>query len=405
MNIAMIFRKLNVGGTQRHALSVAVELKKQGHAVTLYALYHPTNEGFSDVIAQFPTISLRKEIHHVPQTKNLFGRIARFFENIPEENADARALARMIDLKTDILNPHHDPFTYKTAYYYKKYVRQIPSIWMMNDLTTKYGSFMRAHALHPERKLSMGRRIAYALFDWWEMRFIRNQDAIMALDQRDADWAQQYFHTPATVVHSGIDADQFPYHEHKSVPKDGEIKLLMVGIFFEHRRFEDTLDAMAILKKEGYRPRLTLIGRMQDQRYYDVIEKKIFALNLEDDVRRMGSVSEEALRSAYKEHDIFIFPSHMQSWGIAVVEAMASGIPVIVSRTTGAADVLADGDNALLVNPKSPQEIAAAIKRLVRDPELFRDMPRRARAFVETSLTWSVCADKFLACFEAVMKL
>ena len=95
----------------------------------------------------------------------------------------------------------------------------------------------------------------------------------------------------------------------------------------------------------------------------------------------------------YREHDIFLFPNHLQSWGLAVFEAMSSGVPVVVSQTAGAAEVLADRDTALIVPPKSPSAIAAAVAVLVQDPALFAHMSEGGRAFVESRMSWSRFTD------------
>ena len=407
MRIAVIIKKLNVlGGNQRHALGIANELSRRGHEITLYTTQYKKGEGFATIINRFQVISLETQHSVFKKTRNPLVILRRFFEHIPGENKDAQALAKLIDPKTDLLNPHHDPLAYKTAYFYKKYIRDIPSVWVMNDLNTKYASFIRAHAMDSGRTLSLPKRMAYWLFDMWELRFIRAQNAIAVLDKRDADWVKKYFGKHACVVRSGIDADEFPYEireRRERLANQRGIRLLMVGIFFEHRRFEDGLEAMNMLKAGGYKVNLTIIGDARDKKYYDFIVKRIHDLGLGSEVELRGRVSEEDLRRAYREHDIFIFPSHLQSWGIAVFEAMASGLPVIVSRTAGASDVLTDGENALLVHPKSPKEIFMAVKRLLDEPEFYGKISHNVRNFVEESLSWSRCADQMLDCFRCVI--
>ncbi len=83
---------------------------------------------------------------------------------------------------------------------------------------------------------------------------------------------------------------------------------------------------------------------------------------------------------------------------------MACGMPVIVSRTAGASEILTDGENALLVNPKKPQEIADAIERLVENPELYMRLSVKGRKFVEERMSWERSAHNLLALFERVRK-
>lgn len=405
MHIAVIIKSLNVlGGTQRHVLAVAREWILKGHDVTLYTFDYTKGEGFADKIEQFRVVSM-SSISTGERKRNLLGKFGRFLLFMQNEHANAKAMAQYIDLTTDVLNPHQDALCVKVAYYYKKKRRNIPSVWMLHDLNTKYSSFIRAHAMNPHLTLSFIKRIAYGLCDTWDKYYVRAQDVIVVLDTRDQDLVKKYFGRNALIIPNGIDVAQFPYVAHEPpLGKEQEIHLLMIGIFFAHRRFEDTLDAVHQLKVFGYHPKLTIIGDIRDKEYYNAIIARIHALHIADHIVLRGKVSEQELLAAYREHDIFIFPSHLQSWGLVVSEALASGLPVIVSRTSGIADVLTHGIHAWIVNPKSPEEIASAIKHIIYDAALYCTLSQHGRQFVETSLTWSACAEKFLACFEEAMK-
>jgi glycosyltransferase involved in cell wall biosynthesis len=115
-------------------------------------------------------------------------------------------------------------------------------------------------------------------------------------------------------------------------------------------------------------------------------------------------VSEEELRHAYQTHDIYVSPNHLQSWGLAVFEAMASGAPVIVSKTAGASEILTDGANALLVDGKAPEQIAQAIERLAGDPKLHAMLSMAGRKFVEENVTWKYSAKNAIKIFEDCLR-
>ena len=104
-----------------------------------------------------------------------------------------------------------------------------------------------------------------------------------------------------------------------------------------------------------------------------------------------------ALAPLYRKATAFVFPSLHETFGMPILEAMASGCPVITSHDTACAETA--GDAALLVNPRSVQEIAAAMNRVARDSgtriELREKGLRRARTF-----TWRKCAEEHLAVFE-----
>ncbi|MDP3770358.1 MAG: glycosyltransferase family 4 protein, partial [bacterium] len=341
MKIAIIVRKLNVkGGTQRQSLHLARELKKMGHEVTLYTFLYSPEQCYGELLQGLRVVSLER----YPSSGFLFF----------QEYAVAKELSQMIDSQTDLLNPH-DQVSYRVASYMKRRVRNIPSVWMMNDLPTKTFSLARRAELDPQFKPSLMQTIGAAIGDWYEgRRFIRDQDRITVLDERDKKWLQEYFGKEAIVVRSGIDIEQFSYAERKPI-SGKRITILMAGIFFSHRRFEDGIYALKILYDSGYDAHMTIVGEYQgNQSYYQSLCKLCGNLGVSDRIVFTGKISDSDLTSSYRSHDIFLFPNHLQSWGLAVFEAMASGCPVIVSKTAGASEVLTDGENALLVPPKNP---------------------------------------------------
>ncbi len=405
MRIAMIFRKLNtIGGSQRHALNIALKLKEMGHEVTLYATQKESG-GFQDAINAFPVVYL--ESYHPPiyYHGNPVKQIFSFFLNMRNEQKDAYALAMKIDPGTDILNPHHDPITYKAAYYFKTCVRDIPSVWTMNDLTTRSFLYLREAEVNPRWKPSRLKQICNWIADRYEIRkFIAVQDGISVLDTRDEQWTREYFGKESTVVRSAIEVAHFPYRAHMAPLKKGPVALLASGIFFAHRRFEDIIEAIALLRDEKKMIcSLDIIGKYdENDPYYRMIRDLVARRGLESYVHFHGEISEDDLVRQRQQHDIFLFPSHLQSWGIAVFESMACGLPVVVSRSAGAAEVLTDGENALLVHPKQPREIAGAITRLVEDSELFGRLSAGGRSFVEKNMSWETSAEDLLRLFERV---
>ncbi len=392
MKIAIIVRKLNVtGGAQRQAICLARELKRRGHIVKLYTFLYSPGDCYEDELTGLDVAALGS---YPANSRFLFWH----------ENRWAKHLAALIDHDTDVLNPH-DQISYRVAYYAKKRIRRIPSVWMMNDLPTRMFSLMREKEINPDFKPRVIKNIIARLLDWWEILFfIRAQDSIATLDDRDRAWVKIFFGKEAHTVRSGIDINSFPYVER--VPGRGTgVRLLTTGIFFPQRRFEDIIEAVKILRDAGMNMSLTIIGDFSPKSEY---VKKIFNLiqnrGLTDYVRVAGKVSERDLRNAYEEHDIFVFSHHFEGWGLSVFEAMSSGLPVIVSQTVGASEVLTDKQNALLVPPKSPIALAAAVEQICSSPDFYTKLSREGRTFVERNISWQRYTDAMLALFHEAEK-
>lgn len=101
--------------------------------------------------------------------------------------------------------------------------------------------------------------------------------------------------------------------------------------------------------------------------------------NVRSTVRFHGHVQRDVLRDALGAADAAVFPSYAEAFGLAPFEALAQGCPTIYTRRGPGPELLREGFEALLVDPDDPQDIAAAITRIVMDPELGRRLASAGR--------------------------
>src|SRR2546430_11473899 len=132
----------------------------------------------------------------------------------------------------------------------------------------------------------------------------------------------------------------------------------------------------------------------------DVCSSDLVAqLGLGDAVRLLGFVSDDALPALYNAADLFVLASRrydllVEGFGISIVEASASGLPVIGSRSGGIPEAIRDGETGFLVDPDDPAAVAATAIRLLGDEGLRRRMGAAGRAAVESYYNWDrVAAD------------
>jgi len=100
--------------------------------------------------------------------------------------------------------------------------------------------------------------------------------------------------------------------------------------------------------------------------------------------------------------DLFVFPSHFEGLGGSVIEAMALGLPVVCSRIPALEEVVDEGENALLVAPGSPQELARAISTLLDDAEMRKNFSAHSRKIFLERFTLKMIAEKMAALFRTV---
>jgi glycosyltransferase involved in cell wall biosynthesis len=168
-------------------------------------------------------------------------------------------------------------------------------------------------------------------------------------------------------------------------------KIISVGRLVPDKNFGTLIEAFARIEAPG---ELEIVGTgfLRD-------ELEQLARRLEVPVRFRGHLPPDQMPDLYASADVYALISTYEPFGVAIREAAAAGLPIVCSRTAGAAgDVAIEGRNALLVDPADPGAVAGALARLRSDPELRARMRAESRAIDRE--TEGVEVDAFV---EAVM--
>jgi glycosyltransferase involved in cell wall biosynthesis len=183
----------------------------------------------------------------------------------------------------------------------------------------------------------------------------------------------------------GVDSEQFgPERRSEDLRRellgpDGEIMLLSVGRLSTEKRIGVLLDAYALLTRERRDVRLVIAG--------DGPARRELELTAPSGTRFVGEVTGEALGRLYASADVFCFPSTTDTFGQVLLEAGASGLPVVAADAGGAGELVVPGRTGLLVAPEEPRPLAAALVQLAADPELRSRFGRSGRT-AALSRTW-----------------
>ena len=137
----------------------------------------------------------------------------------------------------------------------------------------------------------------------------------------------------------------------------------------------------------------------------DVLEGLVREQDMESHVLFVGSRNPDEVAPYYQIADLFITPSRniegdAEGFGIAFLEASASGIPVIAGASGGTADAVAHGTNGFLVDPLNGDDIASHVVRILSDRELAARMGMAGRAMVERGYSWERSASQLAATTE-----
>lgn len=160
------------------------------------------------------------------------------------------------------------------------------------------------------------------------------------------------------------------------------LRLIQAGRLIPKKAFDITLRALARLRDEGIAAHLTIAGEGQQAQE---LRELSHTLQLDGQVDFLGFVDNAQLMAAFRDHHIFLHPSRETRSGDregipnAMLEAMAAGLPVIATAHSGIPEVIADGENGLLVPSDDAESLAAAIRRLSADRQLWHRLQANGR--------------------------
>jgi len=169
--------------------------------------------------------------------------------------------------------------------------------------------------------------------------------------------------------------------------KDGEVILLYVGRISKEKDLDILAAAYHQLKRQKLGIKLVLVG---DGPYLKALKKAVPTAYF------TGYLTEDNLAAAFASADVFAFPSTTDTFGNVVLEAMASGLPCVVSDTGGPRELVQEGETGFVTRSLDIENFTAAIQRLVEEPSLRSAMSRKARESVEER-SWSGAFQKFWA--------
>jgi glycosyltransferase involved in cell wall biosynthesis len=168
-------------------------------------------------------------------------------------------------------------------------------------------------------------------------------------------------------------------------PADGKVRLLYVGRVSREKDLDVLANAYRQLRAEQLPVQLYVVG---DGPYSQALAENL------PEACFTGYLRGNDLAAAYASADVFVFPSTTDTFGNVIIEAQASGVPVVVSDSGGPKELVQDEANGLVTKSHDVADFTRAIRTLVRDPELRRQMGHHARESV-VDRTWPSAFQRF----------
>ena len=245
-------------------------------------------------------------------------------------------------------------------------------------------------------------------------RAVVEPDRVLVVSEHWRRLLQEQYGVKPDVIHNGVDAGRFRTPDsslagqlrQRAGAADRPLILSVGGI--EPRKGSDTLvRALAALRESGRDPVLAVVGghSFQDYRVYaDRVLAMIPELGLRPgrDVVQLGTVPDAELPAWYAAADVLAFPSTKEGWGLAVLEAMSAGLPVVTSDLPVFLEYLRPGWDALVVPVGDAAALAGALAAVLDDPALAARL-RAAGLSVSRRFTWARSAREHRAIYGTVV--
>ena len=337
-------------------LELGLGLKQRGHRVTVACHDHLPGSEFVYASEQLEIRAVREGISELPATQLELAR--RYWLELPK-------VAKLVPGDADLVNAHEwlalRPGRIAAGRL------GVPLVWTRNDDSVWERAIVPEHTISGDMRPHM--RAFRAAIGWPDLRDARRAAAIAVLSAQQVEMVRRAYRKPAEVVgvgpapHFFDPPDRAEARARLGVPDDVFL-VVGSGILVTHRRFEDLIEAIALLGDEPDVHALIAGSDHVDPAYADRLQELIAQRGVGERVtlpRR--SISDAEMKDTLAAADVFVIQSQRYAWGLAPLEAIASGTPVILTPGAGVYDILQGRPGVQVVPAEDPRATAEAIRR------------------------------------------
>jgi glycosyltransferase involved in cell wall biosynthesis len=385
------------GGAERLLFTLSQHLKQLGFDVDVYGIRFDPNECFPEL-----TEGLR-----IRQSTGVFQ--SRAFRALPV--LQAKGIANLVEARYDIIHAHNFPANIAALFASRKF--GVPFIWQCNeppriiyDPEEERNFVLSVNELAlPGRILALGGHASEKFTSRpWDQLAASAGSAITTLSRFTASWIKNLYRRDALITPPGVDMSIFhPNHRTDDIRSRHRVEnapfLLSATRLWKAKNLSTALTAFKLVLKQIPDARYVIIGNGPERAALINLAR---GLNLFPNVEFLEDPPPSEVPRYYCAADLFFLPAIKEPFGLSVLEAMASGTPVVASTEGGFPEYVKHNVTGMLVNPRSPIEQAEAIVELLLNPARLKDMGKEASMSAGT-YTWRRMAAKYAELYQTIV--
>ena len=197
------------------------------------------------------------------------------------------------------------------------------------------------------------------------------------------------------IIYNGIDTNKF-YPTEKNNSKKEFIVTPGASRITDRKGLQYLIKAIAELVSQYPQIKLKIMGEGNARKY---LEEQVAQLNIATQVKFLGRIPRDKTAKYYQEASVFVLPSLNEGMSNAMLEALASGLPIIATDTGGTQELVEDKKNGYIIKMKNSQDIVQKIERLINSSKLREKMGQISRQKA-LNMSWSKIARQYIALYK-----
>jgi glycosyltransferase involved in cell wall biosynthesis len=381
------------GGTGAYVYYLSHSLQKLGHNVHVVARHKQDSEDVFDGI----------KVHYIKGTGNALTRYWRFARSASKKIEE---LNKQIGLDIIHANLPLVPSFAIPKDSAKALVCAVHSTWKGEAIVTRQSN---PKELNPNEKMML--RFNRVLRRY-ETQLMNQSDALIAVSRYTVGELTELYgieEEKIHVIYNGVDINKFkPRPDRAKLQREFGLDekkkiILFVGRLYHRKGLEILLQSIPPVLQEFGDVKFAISGtgfKKKEQSLRDLAKE----LDIEDYVKFLGYVPDEKLPELYSASDIFVLPAIYENFPFAILEAQATGLPVISTKVGGIPEFLADKENGFLIDPGDTKQLTQRVLTLLQDPKLAEEMGRRGRKLIEEKFAWRLITGQVIDLYHKLLE-